>query len=164
MMDLFMTTRTHPLTQANRHSKRTSFASHALELLTARGLSLVLGLMILAACSDAPTAPQQSIDRVAAARVMPSVTDARVRLAPSIQNVVIRDRVLHDLQELENALTNGDGQKARFHVRVLGDVLAEYRTQQGSQTTDGADVVAISLMLFEVSAVVEADFDLGSFQ
>ena len=72
--------------------------------------------------------------------------------------------MLHDLQELENALTNGDGQKARFHVRVLGDVLAEYRTQQGSQTTDGADVVAISLMLFEVSAVVEADFDLGSFQ
>jgi hypothetical protein len=141
-----------------------SIASRVLEMSTARGLSLLLGLMVLAACSDAPTAPQRSIDRVAAARVMPSVTDARIRSAPSIQNTVVRDRVLHDLQELENALTNGDGQKARFHVRVLGDVLAEYRAQQGAQTTDGADVVAISLMLFQVSKVIESDFDLSAFQ
>jgi hypothetical protein len=119
---------------------------------------MVLGLSLVSACSDAPTAPTQSIDRVAAARVMPSVTDARVRLAPAIANVSVRDRVTHDLQELESALTNGDGQKARFHVRVVGSVLNDYRAQQSATTKDGPDVLAISLMLSAVSNVVDAGF------
>ena len=90
---------------------------------------------------------------------MPSVTDARVRLAPAISNLSVRERVMHDLQELESALTNGDGSKARFHVRVVGSVLNDYRAVQSATTTDGADVVAISLMLSAVSNVVDAGFN-----
>src|SRR5204863_300599 len=62
--------------------------------------ALALAVMLVAACSDAPTAPTPGIDRVAAARVMPSVTDARVRLAPSIQNPPLRDRARHDSRVL----------------------------------------------------------------
>lgn len=127
----------------------------ALPLTKARTALLLMALALGTACSDSATAPQQvSIDRVAAARVMPSVTDARVRLAPAIVNVAVQARVLHDLQELENALANGDGQKARFHVGVVNSVLTEYR-QQGTGA-DAADVSAIGLMLTAVSPVVGA--------
>lgn len=128
-----------------------------------RSLPLLVAIVVLAACSDAPTGPQQAIDRVAAARVMPSVTDARVRLAPSIQNVAVQGRVLHDLQELERALTNGDGQKARFHVQIIGNVLRDYRAQQSSNS-DAADVTSIALMLNAVSEVVGAGYDVSAFQ
>jgi hypothetical protein len=126
----------------------------------ARHSALLVGLFVLAACSDSPTAPQQSIDRVAAARVIPSVTDARMRLAPAIANVAVQQRVSYDLGELENALTNGDGERARFHLRVVGSVLADYRMQQGSTTKDGADVTAIVLMLNVVSPVIDARYEL----
>ena len=130
-------------------------------LKSARRVAVVAGLLVLAACGDAPTGPGQSMDRVDAARVMPSVTDARVRLAVAIENVAVRDRVTHDLRELENALTNGDGEKARFHVRVLGTVVTDYRAQQRNSTTDGADVTAITLMLHAVSQVINANFELS---
>jgi len=125
-----------------------------------RGSLLLVGLVVLAACSDSPTAPTHSIDRVAAARVMPSVTDARVRLAPSIENVAVQQRVLHDLGELENAITNGDGDRARFHLGLVSSVLKDYRAQQGSTSKDGADVSAIILMLYEVSPVLDAGLEL----
>jgi hypothetical protein len=121
--------------------------------------TLVLVSFLLAACGDSPMAPTQSIDRVAAARVVPSVIDARVRVATGIQNEAIRMRATHDLSELEIALANGDGQKARFHVRVLSDVLSDYRAQQ-TANPDGADVTAIMLMLHAVSQVVDAKFVL----
>ena len=98
---------------------------------SSRAVLVVSTLAIMAACGDAPTAPRSTIDRVAAARVMPSVTDARVRLAPDISNAAVRTRVLHDLQELETALLNGDGQKARFHAGVVTTVLSDYRRQIG---------------------------------
>jgi len=127
----------------------------------ARRGSLLVGLVVLAACGESPAAPKaSSIDRVAAARVMPSVTDARVRLAPSIENAAVQERVAHDLSELENALTNGDGDRARFHLGIIGNVLKDYRAQQSS-TKDGADVTAILLMLYEVSPVVDAGFVLS---
>jgi hypothetical protein len=124
-----------------------------------RVLVLSISVLALAACSDSPLAPEQAIDRVAAARVMPSVTDARVRVAPGLQNTAIRDRVVHDLGELELALTNGDGNRARFHMRVLGTLLNDYRVQQ-HWTTDGADVTAISLMLHQVSQAVNGGYVL----
>jgi hypothetical protein len=126
----------------------------------ARGILILLGSLSLAACSDSSTAPQRSIDRVAAARVMPSVTDARVRLAVGIDNPSVRERVVHDLRELELALTNGDGEKARFHSGVLATVLKDYRSQQGSLTTDGADVSGIVLTLHAVSEAIEVRLDL----
>jgi|SRR3954471_8563449 hypothetical protein len=115
---------------------------------------LVVVVTLVAACSDAPTAPVAGIDRVAAARVMPSVTDARVRLAPSILNTAVRERVVHDLQELETALANGDAQKARFHTSLVASLLVDYRKQQASVLSDGADISAIGLMVNAVSLVI----------
>ena len=129
-------------------------------LTSARRVAVVFGLLALAACSDAPTAPRQSIDPVAAATVLPSVTDARLRLAVGIENVAVRDRVLHDLRELETAFLNGDGEKARFHARVIGALMTDYRAQQGGMTTDGADVTAITLMLRAVSDVIHDGYQL----
>lgn len=127
----------------------------------ARTLAL-LGFLLVGACSDVTTAPeqQQTIDRVAAARLMPSVTDARLRVSVGLDNAVIRQRVVHDLNELEVALANGDGQKARFHVRVVSTVLTDYRSQQGAATTDGAEVSAVMLALKAVSQVINAGIEL----
>jgi hypothetical protein len=75
-------------------------------------------------------------------------------------NVSVRDRMVHDLTELETALLNGDGQKARFHVRVLGTVISDYRTQQGNSTGDGADISGVALMLHAVSGIVDAGFEM----
>ena len=132
-----------------------------IRLTSARRVAAGLGLLALGACSsDGPTAPRQSIDPVAAASVMPSVTDARVRLAVAIENVAVRDRVLHDIRELETALQDRDVEKARFHSRVIGMLVTDYRAQQGATTTDGADVTAITLMLRAVSDVIHDGYQL----
>ncbi len=137
----------------------TTASRFSTSVLNARAFVLTVGLMVLAACSDSPMSPDVSIDRVAAARVMPSVNDARVRVAPGLQNTAIRDRVTHDLGELELSLANGDGGRARFHVRVLGTLIADYRAQQ-NWTTDGAEVTAISLVLYQVDQVIAAGYVL----
>lgn len=139
-------------------------SKHIARLISQGRVALILAaLSLAAACSDGPTAPRTAIDRVAAARVMPSVTDARVRLAPAILNDAVRTRVLHDLQELEIALTNGDGEKARFHTHVLTSVLTDYRAQQGSVMADDADLSAIGLMLNVVSGVIDSATSVSAF-
>lgn len=121
-----------------------------------RAFILVTAMMALAACGESVTAPpQSSIDRVAAARVVPAVTDARIRIVLGIENTVVRERVHHDLMALESALSNGDGDKARFHLRVLGTVTSDYRAQQGSTTTDGAEISAIDLMMIAVTKAID---------
>jgi hypothetical protein len=138
-----------------------AISSSLIRLTSVRRVAVVSGLLAVAACGEAPSAPRQSIDRAAAARVIPSVLDARLRLAVGIENVAVRDRVTHDLRELESALASGDGEKARFHARVLATVVTDYRTQQASMTTDGADVTAITLMLRAVSQVIDAGFEFS---
>lgn len=131
---------------------------------TSKSLLLIATLLISAACSDGATAPNQpQIDAAAVARVMPSVVDARTRLAPSIENATVRERVVFDLQELQTALTNGDAQKVRFHVRVTGNLLSEYITGRTLSLKEGPDVSGIALMLYAVSEIVDAGFDLASF-
>jgi hypothetical protein len=134
----------------------TTTATQFQSLLSARrAFILVTAMMALAACGESATAPSQSsIDRVAAARVVPAVTDARIRITLGIENTVVRDRVRHDLTELESALSNGDGDKARFHLRILGTVTADYRAQQASITTDGAEISAIELMMIAVTRAI----------
>lgn len=125
-------------------------------LSTRRAFILMTAMMALAACSDSSTGPRQpSIDRVAAARVVPAVTDARIRITLGIENAVVADRLRHDLLGLELALLNGDGVKARFHVRVLETVTSEYTEQQGSIATDDAEISAIELMIIAVNQVLE---------
>lgn len=120
-----------------------------------RAFILVTVMLALAACGESATAPRRSIDRVAAARVVPAVTDARIRITLGIENVVVRERVYHDLAELELALLNGDGDKARFHLRVLETVTLDYKEQQGANMTDGAEISALELMMIAVDQVLD---------
>jgi hypothetical protein len=103
------------------------------------------------------------MDPAAVARVLPSLVDARSRLVPSIENVTVRERVQFDLEQLENALTAGDAQKTRFHVRVTGNLLSEYVTGRSLSLKEGPDVTGIALMLYGVSQIVNAGFELVSF-
>lgn len=122
---------------------------------------LVVSTFVVAACADAPMAPEVPIDRVAAARLTPSVTDARIRLANGIENPSVRERVVHDLRELEIALANGDGRIARFHVRVIGSVIDEYKVLEAAKK-NAPDLTAISLVLYVISQLVGAGYEVGS--
>jgi hypothetical protein len=122
---------------------------------------IVVSSLVLVACGDSPMAPEPPIDVVAAARLMPSVTDARIRLAMGIDNASVRERVVHDLRELEIALANGDGRSSRFHVRVIGSIVDEYRIQEVGRR-NAPDLTAISLVLYIVSQLVGAGYEIGS--
>lgn len=122
---------------------------------------MVVSAVLATACADSPIAPETPIDRVAAARLAPSVTDARVRLISGIENPSVRDRVLHDLHELEIALANGDGRKARFHVRVIGSVVDEYRVLDAGKK-NAPDLTAVALVLYQVSQLVSAGYELST--
>jgi hypothetical protein len=114
---------------------------------------LGISMLALAACSDAPLGPSYALDRVEAARVLPAVIDARVRIAAGIENMAIRDRVTYDLSQLEVALASGNGNGARFHVRVVVSVLTEYKAQPGS-AVDAADISGILLAMNAVTNLV----------
>jgi hypothetical protein len=121
---------------------------------------IVVSAVLATACADSPIAPETPIDRVAAARLTPSVTDARIRLVNGIENASVHERVLHDLQELEIALANGDGRKARFHVRVIGSVVDEYRVLDAGKK-NAPDLTAIALVLYQVSQLVAAGYEIS---
>lgn len=135
----------------------TATATPFLLLSCSRAIIAALAMVALAACGDSPIAPRQaSIDRVAAARVVPAVTDAWSRVTVGIDNTVIRDRLRHDLTELESALTNGDGDKARFHLRVIETVTSDYRAQQSATMTDGPELSAIDIVVIAVNKAINA--------
>jgi hypothetical protein len=114
----------------------------------------VIGLCLIAltACSNRLTAPSGGIDRDAVARVMPAVTDARVRLTSGLGNVPIRQQVILELSDLELALRSGDAMRAQSLVQQVTSVVTDPRTQ--SSFIEGADKSAIFLMLQTVSEVV----------
>lgn len=115
-------------------------------------LSLVAALLFAGACSDAVTAPE-TLDPEAVASVLPSVRDARTRLAPQIENAGVRERVLFDLEQLEQALSGNSAQNARFHARVSANLVAEYK---GGRTaaTDGPDVSALAITLYVIAQAI----------
>ena len=154
-------------TQAHR-SRRTNRYLTVARLLTAKMIPnnlrrtlVVVSSVLVASCADSPTAPEAPIDAVAAARLMPSVTDARIRIANGIENPSVRERVVHDLTELETALANGDGRKSRFHVRLIASVIEKYGALDAGKR-NAPDLVAIALMLYQVSQLVDAGFDIAS--
>ncbi len=125
---------------------------------------LALGAWALGAttaCTDSITGPPSSNAEVDE-RVLPSVSDARLRLVPAIENAGVRNRVAYDLEQIELALARHDAVKARFHVRVAGNILADYRAGLGSVMQDAADIGAIALALHAASLAVSADFDIRS--
>ena len=121
---------------------------------------IVVSSLLATACADSPIAPEAPIDRVAAARVAPSVTDARIRVVKGIDNLSVRERVAHDLQELEIALANGDGRTSRFHVRVIGSVVDEYKLLDAGKK-NAPDLTAIALVLYQVSQIVGAGYEIA---
>ena len=128
-----------------------------------RAVVLVAGAVVSTACADA-VAPPLLLDAAAAAAVLPSVTDARLRLAPAIENVGVRQRVLYDLGQLEQAIIARDAQAARYRVRVAGGILLDYHTQLGATVTDGADVGSIALSLHFTAVAVGGGFDISAFR
>jgi len=116
-----------------------------------------------AACADSITAPIL-LDPAVADRVLDAVVDARVRLAPVLENVGVRQRVIFDLQGLEDALTSRDAQRARYHTRLAANILVDYRIGLGSVAQDGPDVTAIGLALHAAAKAVGSDFDVSAFK
>src|SRR5690242_5463212 len=123
---------------------------------------LALALLGTAACSDSITAPiltDPGVDQ----QIMPSVQDARLRLVPVIENQGVRDRVAYDLAQLELAISRRDAVKARYHVRLAGNLLLDYRNGLRGVVKDGPDVGAIALALYTAAIAVGTTFDIASF-
>lgn len=128
----------------------------------ALGFALAIALLGSAACSDGPTAPRSPI-LSDVAELMPAVADARLRLIPVIENQGVRDRIAYDMQEIESALKVGDGQKVRYHVRIAGGILIDYRNGLANVVKDGPDVGGIALALYAVSVRTGGTFDITAF-
>jgi hypothetical protein len=126
----------------------------------ALGATLAFALLASAACSDSPTGPKGPELVVDAAELMPAVQDARLRLVPVIENQGVRDRIAYDMQEIETALTQGDGQKVRYHVRIAGGILIDYRNGLANVVKDGPDVGGIALALYAVAVKSGGSFDI----
>jgi hypothetical protein len=127
---------------------------------TSRAVALLAALIMAAACGDAPTAPQ-SLDPDAVALVIPSVIDARTRLAMRLADPSMRQSMRLDIQTLESALTENNVYQARLSVDKIGDALNGYRASTGSVSADASDLTAIELMLYAVAPVVRnARYDI----
>lgn len=120
--------------------------------------------LVLGACGDAPTAPKR-LDPAAVARVLPAVTDARLRLVHGITTSAVRSRAEDDLGQIEMALVRGDARSATFRTRLLIRLLSDYASQsEAAGRPDAADVVAIGLALVEAADVLNLAVDLSEFQ
>ena len=115
---------------------------------------LGLCLIVLSACSEGITAPVGGIDRAAVARVMPAVTDARLRITNGLGNVAIRQQVILDISNLEIALRSGNAERSQLLVRTVTREVTDYRAK--ASFSEGADMSAIFLMLQTVSQIVDA--------
>jgi len=126
-----------------------------------RAMALASVLLVAAACGDAPTAPAP-LDAEDVARVLPTITDARVRLTPGIVDVTVRARVREELEQIELSLVRGNPRATTFRARVLRSVIADYVQTPGAATrADAADVTAIALALGEVAMLVGLPIDLA---
>jgi hypothetical protein len=115
--------------------------------------ALLLCVVGLGACSDM-TSPQRSMDRAAVDSLMPSVLDARLRVAGGIKDIATRQKVEVSLSSLEVALKSDNAQHAHDNIQSIATLLDGYRVQ--SSTGDGADISAIFITLNAVSVIVDA--------
>lgn len=144
------------------HSNRPAmYNSHTLKSISGktRGVAL-LALLTLAACGDAITAPR-TLDPAAVALVMPSVIDARQRVAMGLDDPSIRQQMRLEIQTLETALRENNVRQASASVDHIGDALNTHRTLVGAVSQDASDLTAIELMLYAVAPVVRnAKYDI----
>lgn len=120
---------------------------------TSLQFALLVSLGGLGACSEM-TAPQRAIDLAAVDSLMPSVTDARLRVAPGIKDFTTREQIVVSLSSLEIALKSDNAQHAHDNIQTITTLLDGYRGQ--SSSGDEADVSAIFIMLNAVSGIVDA--------
>ncbi len=120
------------------------------------GLALALGLST--ACADAsPTEPIPRLDPALTAALLPSVEDAASRLLPAIADAGVAAELAMHLEDLEAALTAGNGERAGERVHAAARLLAAYAA--GAAGPDGPDVTAIRLMLAHTAVIVGAPLE-----
>lgn len=123
-----------------------------------------MALLSTVACGDQITGPPVANVVVEGGGLVPAVSDARLRLVPAIQNQGVRDRIAYDMLAIENALAKKDGQKVRYHVRIAGGILLDYRAGLAGVVTDGPDVGGIALALYAVAVAAGGTFDINAFR
>jgi|SRR5688500_11983293 hypothetical protein len=144
------------------HSNRPAMnRSHSLQSISGktRGVA-ILALLTLAACSDGVTAPR-TLDPDAVALVMPSVIDARQRVAMGLDDPSMRQQMRFEIQTLETALRENNVRQASASIDQIGEALNSHRASVGAVSQDASDLTAIELMLYAVSPVVRnARYDI----
>jgi hypothetical protein len=125
---------------------------------------VALALFGAGACSDDITGLPTTNLVMDRGDLLPAVTDARLRLVPAIQNAGVRDRIAYDMKEIEAALNTRDGQKVRYHVRVAGGILLDYRVGLAGVVSDGPDVGGIALTLHALAVASGGTFDMNAFR
>ena len=123
----------------------------------------MIALLSAAACGDQITSPPVA-NLVDGTDVLPAIMDARLRLIPAIENRGVRDRIAYDMQEIQSALVKRDGQKARYHVRIAGGILLDYRAGLAGIVNDGPDVGGIALALYAAAVTAGGTFDINAFR
>jgi hypothetical protein len=114
-----------------------------------------LGLFVIAltACGESSvTGPTRSMNHDEVTRVMPAITDARVRLSKGIKDIATRQQLIVDMSNLEFALRSDDVVAARQVLASVNKNLETYRSTVINQ--DGADMSAMKVMLDLVTPLV----------
>ena len=127
-----------------------------------RGFVVLTATLVVASCGESPTGPTE-LSATDAARVAPSVSDARLRLTEGIVTPSFRARVKADLEQIELALNRLDGRTAAFRTRLLRDQLINYAARPGGDHEDDADVSAIGFVLAELTSTLSLSVDLLLF-
>src|SRR4051812_11081753 len=102
-----------------------------------------------AACSDA-TAPGRRMDREAVENVIPSVTDARRRVAAGISDVSVRQQMTITLSNIEIALRADDVETVETGLATVSTLIGTYANHASA---DRAEVSAVYLALNRVQKI-----------
>jgi len=139
-----------------------AITAHTIRSLRIAAFAVVL--LGVVACGDTVAGPTDPGGTVDGTLILPAVADARIRLVPAIENPGVRDRVAYDFAEIEKALNAHDAQKARYHVRIAGGILIDYRNGLAGIVKDGPDVGGVALALHAVAVAAGGTFDLTALK
>src|SRR6185436_8272938 len=112
------------------------------------GMALLMAISA-AACSDA-TAPGRRMDRDAVENVIPSVTDARRRVAAGFADVAVRQQMTISLSNIEIALRADDVEGVETGLSSVSSLIGAYANRASA---DRAEVSAVFLALNRVQKI-----------
>jgi hypothetical protein len=118
-----------------------------------RIIMVVLMAFSATACSDV-TAPGRMMDREAVENVMPSVNDARRRVASGIADVAVRQQLTITLSNLEIALRADDVDGVTKGMAAVETLLNSYSPRAHA---DRQEISAVMLVLAGVGRVASPD-------